>query len=81
MRHKAAWRTLAAHRLRILAVEGWEEQRAWLVLLKMTRVLCPGGFCFVGVDEMLRGLAGLMLSGRDSGVWLGWGLGRRDWLD
>ena len=43
-------------------MEGREEQWAWLVLWKMVWVICPGSLCFVGVYEMLRGLAALMLS-------------------
>lgn len=73
--------SLHTHRLRVLVVEGREKQWAWLVLLNMARVICPGGLCFVGVQEMLRGLAGVMLPGRNSCMWLGWGLGRRDRLD
>lgn len=62
-------------------MEGWEEQRGWLVLWKMARMICPGSLGFVGVREMWRGLAGLMLSRRNPHLWLGWRLGRRDWLN
>lgn len=68
---------LPAYCLGMLGVEGWQEQRAWLVLWEVIR---PGSLGFVGVRVMLRGLAGLMLSQRNARVWLGWGLGRRDRL-
>lgn len=67
--------------LKSLILEGREECWAWLALLKMAELICPGSFTFVGVHKMLRGLTGLVWSRRNQCMCLGWGLGRRGWLD